>query len=131
MPPGVTVWRDVEAHSPQWHLRWQEADVFVMPTTNEAFGLVYQEAAAAGLPAIGTRLNAVPEIIRDGETGLLVPPGDVSALASAMHALIGSTEWRHRMGLRARQLIETAASPERYLERLTAIITEAARSRIL
>ena len=46
-----------------------------MPTRNEAFGLVYQEAAAAGLPAIGSRLNAVPEIIADGDTGLLVTPG--------------------------------------------------------
>ena len=48
------------------------ADIFVMPTRNEAFGLVFQEAAAAGVPAIGTRQNAVPEIIVDGETGLLV-----------------------------------------------------------
>ncbi len=51
-----------------------------MPTRNEAFGLVYQEAAAAGLPAIGTNHNAVPEIIIDGETGLLVPVGDRDAL---------------------------------------------------
>ena len=48
-----------------------------MPTRNEAFGLVFQEAAAAGLPAIGTRLNAIPEIVADGETGILVHPGHV------------------------------------------------------
>lgn len=125
LPEGVTVWRHVEPYSREWALRWEEADVFVMPTRNEAFGLVYQEAAAAGLPSIGTDHNAVPEIIRHEETGLLVPPRDIAALAGAMHALISSGDVRHRMGLQARQLIETAASPALYLERLTAIITEA------
>jgi glycosyltransferase involved in cell wall biosynthesis len=128
LPDGVNVWRRVDAHSSEWQLRWGEADIFVMPTRNEAFGLVYQEAAAAGLPAIGTAHNAVPEIVLDGETGLLVTPGDISGLAGAMHALIDSAELRDRLGSRARQLIETAASPDLYMERLTAIITEAARA---
>jgi glycosyltransferase involved in cell wall biosynthesis len=129
LPVGVRVWRHVQAHSAEWRARWEQADIFVMPTRNEAFGLVYQEAAAAGLPSIGTSLNAVPEIVRDGETGLLVPPGDVAALAGAMHALIESPELRDRMGSRGRELIETAASPEHYMERLTAILEQAARSR--
>ena len=63
LPPGVTVTRGVHAHSAAWRECWAGADIFVMPTRNEAFGLVFQEAAAAGLPAIGTRHNAVPEII--------------------------------------------------------------------
>jgi glycosyltransferase involved in cell wall biosynthesis len=129
LPPGVTVWRHIEAHSQEWRARWAEADLFVMPTRNEAFGLVYQEAAAAGLPAIGTVLNAIPEIVHDGDTGVLVQPGDIGALASAMHALVDSAELRDRMGLRARQLIESAASPDVYMDRLTAIIMEAAGSR--
>src|SRR6266542_675483 len=131
LPEGVNVWRGVDAHSHEWRARWEQADVFVMPTRNEAFGLVYQEAAAAGLPAIGTAQNAVPEIVRDGETGILVRPGDIAALVGAMHALLDSAELRDRMGSRARQLIETAASPEAYMERLTAIIMEAAGSRTL
>jgi glycosyltransferase involved in cell wall biosynthesis len=121
----------VEAYSPEWLARWEQADIFVMPTRNEAFGLVYQEAAAAGLPAIGTSLNAVPEIVHDGETGVLVPCGDVGALAGAMHALIGSTDRRARMGARGREVIEAAAGPRLYMETLTAIIQEAARSRTL
>jgi len=131
LPPGVTVWRHVEPYSPDWTARWEEADLFVMPTHNEAFGLVYQEAAAAGVAAIGTRHNAVPEIVHHGETGLLVAPGDLAALAGAMHALIDSPELRERMGSRARQLIECAASPDAYMDRLTAIITEAAERRTL
>jgi len=131
LPEGVRVWRHVEAYSAEWVARWEEADIFVMPTRNEAFGLVYQEAAAAGLPAIGTSLNAVPEIVHDGETGVLVPPGDVRALAGAMHALIESADLRARMGVRGRELIETVAAPQAYMDALTGIIQEAARSRTL
>lgn len=128
-PHGVMVTRNIEPHSPEWRACWAAADAFVMPTRNEAFGLVYQEAAAAGLPAIGTRGNAVPEIILEGETGLLVPAGDPEALASAMAGLIESAELRHRLGTRAREIIEKVACPETYLDRLTTIITDAAASR--
>jgi glycosyltransferase involved in cell wall biosynthesis len=96
-----------------------------MPTRNEAFGLVYQEAAAAGLPAIGTRHNAVPEIVLDGETGLLVSVGDTVALAGAMTALIGSAPLRERLGRRAREVIERSASPQQYLDKLTGIVIDA------
>lgn len=128
LPEGVRVWRHVASYSPEWIARWEEADIFVMPTHNEAFGLVYQEAAAAGLPAIGPSLNAVPEIVHDGETGVLVPRGDVRALAGAMHALIESPDLRARLGRRARELIETDGDPETYMHRLAGIIQEAARS---
>jgi glycosyltransferase involved in cell wall biosynthesis len=100
-----------------------------MPTRNEAFGLVFQEAAAAGIPAIGTHHNAVPEIILDGETGLLVPVGDTQKLAEAMHALIDSADLRARLGARARERIEVLSSPETYMEQLTAILEDAAHSR--
>jgi len=128
LPEGVRVLRHVAPYSPEWIGRWEHADIFVMPTHNEAFGLVYQEAAAAGLPAIGTALNAVPEIVHDGKTGILVPPRDVRALADAMHALIVSPELRARLGTRGRDLIEATASPEIYMHTLTGIIEDAARS---
>ena len=128
LPEGVRVWRHIAAYSPEWIARWEQADIFVMPTHNEAFGLVYQEAAAAGLPAIGTALNAVPEIVHDGRTGVLVAPRDIRGLAGAMHALIESPELRARLGARGRNLIEATASPEIYMHTLTGIIEEAARS---
>ena len=123
-PPGVVITRSVQPHSPEWQERWKEADAFVMPTRNEAFGLVYQEAAAAGLPAIGTRHNAVPEIILDGDTGLLVPVGDRDALVAAMGALIDSPALRDRLGTRARAEIEKVACPRAYMERLGTISEE-------
>jgi glycosyltransferase involved in cell wall biosynthesis len=129
LPPGVIVTRNVAPHSDAWHALWARADVFVMPTRNEAFGLVYQEAAAAGLPAIGTRHNAVPEIVLDGETGRLVPPGDPEALASAMVELVDSPGLRDRLGTRARAVIEESAAPEAYGRRLTAIAQAVTRPR--
>ena len=129
LPPGVTQVRDVAPHTQQWVERWRGADLFVLPTRNEAFGLVFQEAAAAGLPAIGTQLNAVPEIVRGGETGLLVPPGDVDALGRAMATRVGSAELREQLGRRARQVVEAIAAPGRYLAELAAIIEAARESR--
>lgn len=129
LPAGVRLIRGVSGHSPEWVACWAGADAFVMPTRQEAFGLVYQEAAAARLPAIGTRHNAVPEIIRHEETGLLVPPGDRDALVAAMNRLVGSPDLRAAMGRRAREVIETTAAPEAYFERLIGIILEAASGR--
>lgn len=127
LPPGVVVTGNVAPHSAGWSARWAAADLFAMPTTNEAFGLVYQEAAAAGLPAIGTFHNAVPEIIKDGETGLLVPVGDEGALIRALDRLVASAALREALGTRARDVIEEVASPARYLLLLTGIVLDAHR----
>ena len=126
LPPGVVIRRGIKAHTQRWQEMWALADLFVLPTRNEAFGLVYQEAAAAGLPAIGTRHNAVPEIVLDGETGLLVPPGDRDALIAALDRLVSSSTLRDQFGRRARVHIEATASPHRYMEQLTSIVKELA-----
>lgn len=126
LPPGVEVRRGVGAYTPAWFQAWREADVFAMPTRGEAFGMVYQEAAAAGLPAIGSALNAIPEIVADGETGLLVPPGDVDALAAALRRLVESPELRGAMGMAARRRIEAAGSITAYGQQLAAVIRAAA-----
>ena len=75
LPAGVRVLHGIRANTPEWTAAWHDADLFVMPTRNEAFGLVYQEAAAAGLPAIGTRLNAIPRSSRTATRACSSPPG--------------------------------------------------------
>lgn len=120
LPPGVTLHRGITPHSAAWLTLWRNADVFVLPTRDEAFGIVFLEAGAAGLPAIGTRINAVPEIIRDGDTGLLVPVGDQAALARALDALLAAPDRRRDMGTRARAWTHERADPERYASQLAA-----------
>lgn len=127
LPQGVTLHRGVTPYSADWAARWAAADLFVMPTRHEAFGLVFQEAAAACLPAVGTNEHAVPEIVCDEQTGLLVPPGDIPALVTAMDRLIASPALRHAFGCRARAFIEESADPGRYLARLIDLIAAAAR----
>lgn len=126
LPPAVRQRRGVRGQSPEWTSSWRDADLFVMPTRNEAFGLVYQEAAAAGMPAIGTRLNAIPEIIEDGVTGLLVTPGSTAELVAALTQLIDSPELRDRFGRAARRKIEVSADAGEHRRRLMALITQAA-----
>jgi len=124
VPAGVRVLTGISAFTPAWSEAWRTADLFVMPTRNEAFGLVYQEAAAAGLPAIGSRLNAVPEIVTDDVTGILVTPGHVGELTAALDRLISSAELRERLGRAARRKIEHDADPGVHREKLVALIKQ-------
>lgn len=126
LPPGVTVRQGITAYSPEWLTLWHAADLFVMPTRHEAFGMVFQEAAAAGLPAIGTRINAIPEIVRHESTGLLVARDDRAALAAALRALIDSADLRRTLGETALATIRAVASMERYTARLHAVMADAA-----
>ena len=87
--------------------RARGCDVFVMPSVDEAFGVAYVEAMAAGLPAIGTRGEAGPEEIGSVGPGLrLVPPGDVEALAAEIEALVADAAWRADLGERARATVQ-------------------------
>ena len=74
------------------------SDVFVMCSLWEGLGLVFLEAMAARLPVLATRVSAVPEVVVDGATGVLVPVADVEALARAMTALAGDDALRRRLG---------------------------------
>ena len=123
--PGVRVIRDVGSYSSEWTELWRTADVFVMPTRSEAFGVVFQEAAAAGLPTVGTAVNAVPEMVLPQHSGLLVPPRDPHAL-DALRTLIASAEVRRRYGIAARDRILARADPDEYRRRLRSLIRAAA-----
>jgi glycosyltransferase involved in cell wall biosynthesis len=126
LPPAVEAIIGTKPHTPEWQRLWREADVFVMPTRAEAFGMVYQEAAAAGLPAIGTRLNAIPEIIVDGETGWLVTVDDSRELAQAIRTLANSRELRLSMGAKARARMLRIGTTAHYAGQLAQLIPHAA-----
>lgn len=78
------------------------ASVFCMPTLREPFGIAYLDAMACGVPAVGTSVDAVPEIIEPGVTGAIVPPNDPVALANGLEALLRDPDRLTAMGATAR-----------------------------
>ncbi len=104
---------------------YHAADVFVLPSTEitEAFGLVQVEAMAAGCPVVSTALpTGVPWVNQDGVTGLIAPPRDVEALASAIRCLLGDPGLRRRMGNAARQRAQEQFSRERMVRDFKALV---------
>jgi glycosyltransferase involved in cell wall biosynthesis/GT2 family glycosyltransferase len=124
-PGKVARW--LEAH-PEWRLRvrahgevpddtlrelYAACDLFVAPSIYESFGLIYLEAMAHGKAVIGSKAGGIPEVVIDGETGVLVAPGDTKALAQAIVRLLADDEARARMG---------AAGRKRFEEKFTAAV---------
>lgn len=112
--PGVTWFGLISKATPEGRAQidrlYREATLFAMPSLYEAFGIVFLEAMAYALPCIGARSCAMPEIVRDGETGRIVPPGDATALAETLHELADDPERARRLG---------TAGRERFLDRYT------------
>lgn len=98
-----------------------QADIFVLPSRNENLPMSVVEAMAAGLAIITTPVGAIEDIIVDGETGLLVPVGDVSALASALNCLINDSALRHQLGRAAAQFHREHLEISSYTRRLVHI----------
>jgi glycosyltransferase involved in cell wall biosynthesis len=88
-------------------------DVLLAPSLWEGFGLVLLEAMAQTVPIIGSAVSAIPEVIVDGETGLLVPPRDTAALANALDLLLRDAALRRHLGLMGQDRLESAFSVER------------------
>ncbi len=99
---NVSVYRGVTPNSDALRALYAQADLLVFPTRGDTLGLVVLEALAAGLPIITTHVGALPEVVTDGETGLVVPPNDPRALACALERLAGDAGERRAMGRRAR-----------------------------
>ena len=85
--------------------RYERAAVVVCPSLSEGFGVVCAEAMAHGKPVVASAVGGLLGLVVDGETGLLVPPGDTVALRAAIERLLGDRELRHRLGQGARERI--------------------------
>ena len=110
-----------------------ELDVFVMPSRAEGFGVAALEAQAMELPVVGSRVHGIPDVVEDGRTGLLAPPGDVEALAAAIGRLANDAELRTAMGRAGRAFVEeryrwqeNAAQMERLYHHILAPFTDGA-----
>jgi glycosyltransferase involved in cell wall biosynthesis len=119
---GLEVHNDVRQADGKLEQILASADVLVMPGDVDTFGYSILEAMAASLPVVAPRLAAIPEVVDDGVTGLLVPPGDDVALTTALRRLVLDGAEREAMGTAARQ---------RVLERFDARLTTDALVEIL
>ena len=90
----------------QLALYYAAADVCAVPSLTESFGLVALEAMACGTPVVGTRVGGLQTLIEDGESGLLVPAGDDTALAEAIHAVLTDHRLRTHLAHGARERAE-------------------------
>lgn len=103
---GITVYNDMQPNSPDLIRLYQQADVFVLPTKAEAFGIAVVEACAAGLPVIATDVGGIIDIVVEGENGFLIPPEDPTILANRLEQLVQNTELRRKLGMAARKRAE-------------------------
>ncbi len=110
---------------------WEAADIAVVPSLAEPLGLVVLEAMAAALPVIGSAVGGIPEMIVDGETGLLVPPRNPPELARALETLLRNATLRHDLGRAGRKRCEEKFSLQAHvqavLEQYQCVLADRAR----
>ena len=127
IPPGleVQVHRGLKPQSEELVALFKRADVFVLPTLGECFGQVIAEAMACGLPVVSTRVGAIPELVSEGTTGLLVRGGSTRQLAEVLQALVESYALRSAMGAAglevARQTHDASRNPQAILDLLVGL----------
>lgn len=104
------------------------ADLVAVPSWAEPFGLVVVEAMAAGRAVIGTAAGAIPEVIDENTTGILIPPRDPASLADAVSRLLGDASLRARMGAAGQARADERFSIRRYCAEIQNVLREAAHA---
>lgn len=102
-------------------------DIFALASEREAFGLVNAEAMRCGLPLVATRVGGIPDVVVDKETGFLVGPRDVSAMAAALRRLVVDPHLRARMGAAGKVRADREFSAERYVADVRALYDNLSR----
>lgn len=125
-PPSVREHVTLAGRLPdeQVQLWLQRATLFVAPSLYESFGLVFLEAMRWGTPVIGTTAGAIPEVVEDGKSGVLVLPQQPNELAAAISALLANPERRQAMGDQARRRAETEFSLDTMAARTVALYSD-------
>jgi glycosyltransferase involved in cell wall biosynthesis len=100
------------------------SDVIAMPSLQEGLPYVLLEALALARPVVGTQVGGIPEVVRHGETGLLVPPRDSEGLAEAIIQLLRNPEETASLGERGRELVSREFNVETMVRKIAAVYTE-------
>lgn len=124
---GVSVYHHLQPNSAELIHLYQTADVFVLPTKAEAFGIAAIEASAMGMPVIATAVGGITDIVIPDVTGFLVPPNDVAILAERLQQLVTDAALRRRLGSSARQRAEAMFDARRNTARIVKILQETAQ----
>lgn len=103
----------------------RQAAVFVLPSLSEGLGRVVVEAMATGTPVIGSDIGGIPEMVQEGQTGFLVPPGDEKVLAERLKWILSNPEEAQAMGKRAREFARSFFSTEAYVDGYRCLFTMA------
>jgi glycosyltransferase involved in cell wall biosynthesis len=110
-------WLEPEAVS----ARLAQSDVYVLPSHYEGMPLALLEALSAGVAVVTTAVGALPEILTDGETALLVPPKDAEALHDALHRVIASAPLRETLGAAGEALYSKRCTVDRFTDQILAL----------
>jgi glycosyltransferase involved in cell wall biosynthesis len=106
LPPGAVVHDDLEPNDARLRRLYADADLFVLPTRGDMSSFAALEAMASGVPVVASDVGGIPDLVREGETGFLVPPGDGDRLADRVQLLLDDPDRRRRMGAQGRALVE-------------------------
>jgi glycosyltransferase involved in cell wall biosynthesis len=128
--PGVRIHRTLKPDTAELTALYRAANIFVLPTLADTFGLAIIEAMAMQLPVIATRVGAIPEIVVDGETGVLIPTDSSDALIEAIDALGRNPERRRAMGAAGRRRVERYFDGAKTYGELAALIKSIAAGKM-
>lgn len=123
---GLVVHSSMAPNSAELVELFHRSHIFCLPTLGDCLPMVLSEAGATGLPLISTDVGAISEIVRHGETGLLVPTDDIAALRSTLATLACDRDLRRRLGDRAIDVVAKSFDAEHNAMRLAALLREVA-----
>jgi glycosyltransferase involved in cell wall biosynthesis len=101
-----------------------QAAIFALPSRCEGSPVVILEAMAAGLPVVASRVGGIPELVRDGENGFLIPVEDTALLEARLRQLLSDGDLRRRMGARSCEMVRTEFCERVYGDKFTRMVVE-------
>ena len=105
----------------------RDCEIFALPSRTEGLPNSMIEAMGAGRPVVVTPVGSIPDVVRDGENGILVPPGDVDRLGAALESLAADSALRFRLGSEARRTARGLFTPETAADLLIGMLDQLAR----